>query len=33
LAEGESSAVRELARHHAGELGLQLAAIPTGRAA
>ena len=33
LAEGESGAVRELSRHHAAELGLQLAATPTGRAA
>jgi len=33
LAEGESGAVRELSRHHASELGLPLAATPTGRAA
>src|SRR6185369_15506177 len=33
LAEGESDALRELARYHAGELGLELTAKPTGQAA
>lgn len=33
LAEGESAAVRELARYHAAELGLQLAANAAGQAA
>jgi ATP:ADP antiporter, AAA family len=33
LAGGESAAVRELARHHADEIGLRLAANPTGQAA
>ena len=33
LADGESAALRELARHHASELGFRLSAKPTGQAA